>query len=549
MLGSAAGWVEVPYAELPCTVERLAAGAAVVDAPVSGCRVHILPGVAGALDSGEVTGLVMQDVMRGEEAQAFGALQELDTSCCQAIVVLPGSHCKWLLANRTEHSTAWQIDRLATSMGGEAFQALCSHTILRHTTTTADRGVDDADDDGSVPTGFIAGLRRSLASSGGGGLLHHAFAARTEYLRGGSRDPVFLRDLLSGVVIGSEVRDMIPLVHSWIRTSKASGVEDAAGRVPVILVGSARLTRRYHEALRALDYSPSVTWDHALIVDGGMASTAGVLQVFGFVVERALRPTGSVHSLSNPAHAFLADALRSSGPKAPAVIAILRGIEPESVVAIAEALVEAGVCILEVPLNSPSPLDSISRLARRFHSWLHVDSPLASVRVLCGAGTVSTLDEANAAIRAGARLLVAPNFDAHVAAAGRRADAPYCPGVVTPTECFTAIRAGAAALKLFPAEMVRPAGLAALRAVLPPSVAVIPVGGLGTDPETYRAWRVAGASGFGVGSALFKPGMTIEQVAVNASRVVAAASTGMAAAAAPEAGGAAAAVSADSIPR
>ncbi|GGC44717.1 2-dehydro-3-deoxy-6-phosphogalactonate aldolase [Siccirubricoccus deserti] len=175
------------------------------------------------------------------------------------------------------------------------------------------------------------------------------------------------------------------------------------------------------------------------------------------------------------------------------LIAILRGITPDEAVPVGEALVEAGVTILEVPLNSPEPVESIRRLARHFAD-----------RALVGAGTVMTAAQVGEVAGAGGRLLVTPHADpllVHVAKTRRMFTAP---GFFTPAEAFALLEAGADALKLFPAEAASPAVLKALLAVLPKGTAVVPVGGMAA--ESIPAWRAAGAAGFGIGSALYKPG-------------------------------------------
>ncbi|MGC9370842.1 MAG: 2-dehydro-3-deoxy-6-phosphogalactonate aldolase [Paracoccaceae bacterium] len=190
------------------------------------------------------------------------------------------------------------------------------------------------------------------------------------------------------------------------------------------------------------------------------------------------------------------------------LIAILRGIAPEEAEPVTAALVEAGVTTIEVPLNSPRPFDSIQRMAR-------MDSG-----ALIGAGTVlDTADVARVA-DAGGRIVVAPNTDVEVIAAARARGMDSYPGVFTPTECFTALKAGATGLKVFPAFLMGPAGLKALRAVLPPEAQVYAVGGVG--PDDFAGWLAAGAAGFGIGTALYRPGMAAEQVADAARQVVSA---------------------------
>jgi 2-dehydro-3-deoxyphosphogalactonate aldolase len=185
------------------------------------------------------------------------------------------------------------------------------------------------------------------------------------------------------------------------------------------------------------------------------------------------------------------------------LIAILRGVKPDEVEAIGEALVEAGFTILEVPMNSPDPLDSIARLARRFEG-----------RAVVGAGTVLRVEDVEAVGAAGGTLIIAPNANVRVIAAAADKGYVALPGIATPTEAFAALDAGAAALKLFPAEAASPAVLRAMRAILPKDTRVLPVGGI--VPELMADWRKAGAAGFGLGSALFALGMTAADVDVRA---------------------------------
>jgi 2-dehydro-3-deoxyphosphogalactonate aldolase len=184
------------------------------------------------------------------------------------------------------------------------------------------------------------------------------------------------------------------------------------------------------------------------------------------------------------------------------LVAILRGIRPEESEAVGDALWTAGWHLLEVPLNSPQPLDSIARLARRF--------PQAIV----GAGTVRSAEEVRQVHAAGGRLVVSPHFDARVVAAAAALGMVSLPGVLTPSEAFAALDSGATGLKLFPAEMIPPAAVKALRAVLPAQVLLLPVGGI--TPAGMAAYRAAGAQGFGIGSALYQPGRDAAAIAAAA---------------------------------
>ncbi|CUJ99222.1 2-dehydro-3-deoxy-6-phosphogalactonate aldolase [Ruegeria denitrificans] len=191
------------------------------------------------------------------------------------------------------------------------------------------------------------------------------------------------------------------------------------------------------------------------------------------------------------------------------IIAILRGLSPEDAVATGRALIDAGIDKIEVPLNSPDPLASITVLAKEF-----------SGRALVGAGTVLTTQQVDMVAEVGGRLIVSPNCDPEVISHTHQLGLESWPGIFTPTEAFAALKAGATGLKLFPGALAGPAGLAALRAVLPQGTQVYAVGGAG--PENFDLWIKASADGFGIGSALFKPDMTVPEVANRAAQIVAA---------------------------
>lgn len=175
------------------------------------------------------------------------------------------------------------------------------------------------------------------------------------------------------------------------------------------------------------------------------------------------------------------------------LVAILRGVRPDEVVAIGEALHAAGFHLLEVPMNSPDPLESIARLQQALGD-----------RCLVGAGTVRTVAQVAGIAATGARLVVMPHSDASVISEAKRRGMRCVPGVATPTEAFAALDAGADALKVFPAEQIPPDVLKAWRSVLPRDLALLPVGGI--SPERMQAYVDAGAGGFGIGSALYAPG-------------------------------------------
>lgn len=194
------------------------------------------------------------------------------------------------------------------------------------------------------------------------------------------------------------------------------------------------------------------------------------------------------------------------------LVAIIRGVTPDEVEAVGEALIGAGIRIIEVPLNSPDPLTSIGRLARRFGADASI-----------GAGTVLTTDDVHRVAEAGGELIVSPNVDMDVIRASVAAGLVSAPGFFTPTEGFQALAAGAHVLKLFPAEAASPGVLKAQLAVLPKDVPVLAVGGI--SPDNMGPYLAAGARGFGLGSGLFSPGRSATEVAERARDYVTALSS------------------------
>jgi len=189
------------------------------------------------------------------------------------------------------------------------------------------------------------------------------------------------------------------------------------------------------------------------------------------------------------------------------IIAILRGIKPEEVEEIVSALLEQGIDKIEVPLNSPSPFESIERIINRF-----------SGQGIFGAGTVLKEAEVDHLAQLGANMVVSPNCDPHIIQATKAAGMQSYPGVMTPSECFSALNAGADGLKIFPGELVMPKGLKAIRAVLPREALCFAVGG--ATPDNFAQWREAGANGFGVGSAIYKPNDSVDVITTKAKAIV-----------------------------
>jgi 2-dehydro-3-deoxyphosphogalactonate aldolase len=207
------------------------------------------------------------------------------------------------------------------------------------------------------------------------------------------------------------------------------------------------------------------------------------------------------HSTMNP-HQKL-----SKGLKAVPLIAILRGLSPAEALPVGQALVSTGWTLIEVPLNSPQPLDSIAAMAAAFPE------------ALIGAGTVLTPQDVRNVHAAGGQLIVSPNFNPAVVREAVRLELVCLPGIMTASEAFGALEAGATGLKIFPTEMITPAVLKALRAVLPSDTIVLPVGGI--TSENMHPYLAAGANGFGIGSALYKPGTSAADVAQTAMKFIA----------------------------
>ena len=191
------------------------------------------------------------------------------------------------------------------------------------------------------------------------------------------------------------------------------------------------------------------------------------------------------------------------------LIAILRGLDPTRAIAVADVLVEAGFRFIEVPLNSPDPLISIRGIAEKYGE-----------QVVVGAGTVLTSEDVSAVVDAGGQIIVAPNMNPSVGACAVELGVNWCPGVATPSEAFAALELGAAMLKFFPAEIISPAAIKAMRAVLPTQAQIAIVGGI--TPDKMDDYLIAGANGFGLGSALFKPEYEMDELQERAAAFVSA---------------------------
>lgn len=191
------------------------------------------------------------------------------------------------------------------------------------------------------------------------------------------------------------------------------------------------------------------------------------------------------------------------------IIAILRGLTPDEALPITDVLVDAGIDKIEVPLNSPDPLTSIAAMAKAYESKAEI-----------GAGTVLETEQVHQVKAAGGSLIVSPDCNPDVIRITKAEGMSSFPGVMTPTECFSALRSGADGLKFFPASLIGPEGLKAVRAVMPKGTKTYAVGGAG--PNNFGDWLSVGATGFGIGTALYQPGFTVEEVKIRANTIVAA---------------------------
>ena len=191
--------------------------------------------------------------------------------------------------------------------------------------------------------------------------------------------------------------------------------------------------------------------------------------------------------------------IENTAPLADSLIAILRGLKPEQAIPVADVLIDAGFRIIEVPLNSPEPLESIRAVAKKYGN-----------ATLVGAGTVLSADDVEQVVNAGGRLIVAPNLNLEVGSRAKELGVVWCPGVTTTTEAFMALDAGADVLKFFPAENIPPVAIRAMRSVLPMDCVIVPVGSI--TPDTMDEYLAAGANSFGLGSALFRPDYTIDEI-------------------------------------
>ncbi len=452
MIGSRQGWREAAY--LPCPAATDALVQAIVRfSSASGRPIAIVPGVM--LTSPSRDG----DVMRGEETQIVGLIDgEADFD---GTAVMPGTHSKWVtVAGGTIHD-------FQTVMTGELFDLIAHKSFLRH--SVAQGGGDDL----TASPDFALGVRRTVGE--GLPFLAALFSVRARALIADVRPDDNLA-YLSGLIIGGE-----------IAAAEASGRLNPG--VALRIVGSPSLGRAYAQAL-------AIAGHEAHVLDGDAMALAGLVHL-----ARAIDFLPSFR----PPERFMSDVFHSQRP----LIAILRGIEPKDAAAALEALIAAGITLIEVPLNSPDPLSSIRIMSRA-----------ADGRAWVGAGTVLTVGEVDAVAAAGGQFIVSPNIDREVIGRTKTAGLGSFPGVFTATEALAATAACADGLKFFPANLLGPEGIKAIGVVLPKTMPLLAVGGV--DAANIAAYRKAGVTGFGLGSNLYKPGSSAEQIGRRAEAMVAA---------------------------
>jgi 2-dehydro-3-deoxygalactonokinase len=457
MVGSAQGWRQAAYLDVPASFEHLAAQLTRVDAS-NGAVVHIVPGL---IERGR-----LPNVMRGEETQILGALDAAARAFprdSKTLVGLPGTHSKWAVVRGR------QVVHFDTFMTGEVYAALCSHTLLGRTLRRTAEWDREA---------FDRGAAVARSPEGHAGVLSTIFSTRTLGLTG-VLSPEAQADYLSGLLIGHELQALEALDrHAF----------DGAGGI--VLVGAEALSERYRRVLASLASGARVSIARQATERGcwRLACDAGLIDA----------------RQANPAEQPLRQALSLCG-----LLAILRGVRPAEAREIGGALYAAGWRALEVPLNSPDPLASL----RLLREALPADCAI-------GAGTVLTPAQVEEVREAGGQFIVMPHADASVIRAGKAAGLEVAAGAATITEAFAALGAGADIIKMFPADQLGPGTLAAWRAVLPAEARVIPVGGIG--PSQLAPFIAAGAAGFGIGSALYRPGRSGSELAEPAAALMAA---------------------------
>ncbi|WP_166789602.1 2-dehydro-3-deoxy-6-phosphogalactonate aldolase [Cryobacterium fucosi] len=481
MVGSNRGWVETPYRSLP--VDLIDNGFVMTTfAARDGSVVHIIPGLIADQN--------VPDVIRGEETQVLGALGESPwagsgNSGMDRIVLLPGTHSKWVRVVGTT------VTAFKTFMTGEFFALLTTESTLSQLATPSGQTDWEA---------FDKGLDVAASAAGGGGILSTAFSARTFAMTGGlAADQV--EDYLSGLLIGDEV-------------AAAASLWQGVDVDEVLICGEADLSERYRRALVKFALpTPREISDSAATGMWRIAVAAGLVahreQSHHTPPASPATATAPLRSTHLPRARKLTESSSTMSRTYIGLIAILRGLTVSDAVSVGECLYEAGFRTLEVPLNSPDPLPTISALEK-----------VLPANCMVGAGTVVTVEQVRQCHEAGAQIIVSPNTDVAVIAETIRLGMLSFPGTATPSDAFAAIGAGATSVKIFPANQVGINGLKAWTAVVPKEIGLIPVGGV--DAANIGEWMAAGATGFGIGSSLYKPGIAVEDLRQRAVAMIAA---------------------------
>lgn len=416
MVGSNVGWKIAPYLPLPAAFSDIGQQLTAV-----GDNIWIIPGLCVSRDDNH-------NVMRGEETQLLGARALAPSS----VYVMPGTHCKWVLADRR------QIHDFRTVLTGELH-----HLLLQHSLVGA--GLPPQETSAAA---FAAGLQRGINNPA---VLPQLFEVRASHVLGAlPREQV--SEFLSGLLIGAEV---------------ATLSDTFAGQQAISLVAGSSLTSRYQQAFAAIGREVSA-------VAGDTAFQTGIRSI---------------------AYAVLP------------LIAILRGITPDEALAHVGAVIDAGFDAVEIPLNSPQWEKSIPQVVDAYGE-----------QALIGAGTVLQPEQVDRLAAMGCRLIVTPNIQPEVIRRAVGYGMTVCPGCATASEAFSALDAGAQALKIFPSSAFGPDYIKALKAVLPPEVPVFAVGGV--TPENLAQWINAGCVGAGLGSDLYRAGQPVERTAQQAAAFV-----------------------------
>eukprot|EP00927_Polykrikos_kofoidii_P007655 TRINITY_DN13149_c0_g1_i1.p1 TRINITY_DN13149_c0_g1~~TRINITY_DN13149_c0_g1_i1.p1 ORF type:complete len:547 (+),score=122.46 TRINITY_DN13149_c0_g1_i1:94-1734(+) len=447
MAGSRNGWKQLPDVLTPACSRKVVVGASSHQLK-DGRQALIVPGVAHQTFEGGVAEKVW-----GESILSFGAFESEDVG---RLVVVPGRQCKWLRGGATG------ITSFQTQMSGEVFSMMKLCGVVGEVEESASDHVD----------AFEAGLGRYCSE---GELLKFLASCQQD---GRHMKPEALSSYVSGVIIGYELRNACG-------DGKQIGIPNST----TIVTNDALCASRYRRAFKTL-FSIEVN-----IISIKDAAAAGMMKIW----QEVKRSQGMVRATETFFKAL----------KECPVVAILRGVKPEEVVGVGKAMVEAGVRIVEVPMNSPEALRSVKLLAEALPPHVAV-----------GAGTVLTPEQAQGVAEAGGTLVISPNADEDVIRRTKELGLISLPGVATPTEAFAALKWGADGLKAFPGEQLPPKVLKAWRAVLPKDCCLLAVGGV--TPETMANYWAIGVNGFGIGSNIYSPGDGPEAALEKAKAFVAA---------------------------